>query len=99
MTKTLKVFCAAQQAETDYVLDIDGNGEIVLTCSFAVGTEEAPQECGRTLKFPAGTDAARLKELLDAHKAANEGQVSAEAIEAKKKELLDALAPDEESST
>lgn len=80
MEKTITVFCANEQADTEHVLDVDGAGEIVLTCA-----------CGRFLKLPAGTDSAGLKAYIAAHKTANEGQVSAAALEAKKAELIAAL--------
>lgn len=78
--KTVVVFCAREQKETAHVLDIDGNGEIVLTC-----------ECGSFIKLPRGTDAKGLKEYIASHKVSNEGQISQESIEADKKKLLDEL--------
>ncbi len=75
--KTILVFCAHEQKETEHTLDIDGAGEIVLTCG-----------CGRFLKFPKGTTAEDLKGLLEKHKASNAGQISVEAMEAQKAELL-----------
>lgn len=81
--KKVVMFCANEQAETDHTLDIDGNGEIVLTCG-----------CGRFIKLPATTDAAGLKAYIDAHKTANEGQISVASMDAKKAALLDALQTD-----
>lgn len=78
--KTILVFCAEEQADTDHVLDIDGVGEIVLTC-----------DCGRFLKFPAGTTSEDLKAYIAKHRASNQGQVSVAAIEAYKADLLAGL--------
>ena len=80
--KTILAFSAELQCETPHTLDIDTNGEIVLTCT----------ETGRSLKYAPGTTPEKLKELLAAHKAANEGQITTAAIEAQKEELLSALA-------
>lgn len=77
---TVVLFCANEQAETPHVLDIDGMGEILLTCG-----------CGRCIKLPADTDAAGIKAYAEAHKLGNEGQISVASIEAKKAELLAAL--------
>lgn len=78
--ETIKFFCANDQAETDHALDIDGNGEIVLTCP-----------CGRFVKLPKGTDAAGIRSYAEAHRAANQGQVSVEKMEAEKAKLLGEL--------
>lgn len=80
MDKTIVVFCANEQIDTAHTVDVDGAGEIVLTC-----------ECGRFIKLPAGTDAKGLAAYVDAHGKANAGQVSVAAIEAKKAELLESL--------
>jgi len=80
--KTILVFNASLQKETEHSIDIDGNGEIVLTCI----------ENGRFIKFPAGTTAEQLKELLAAHKESNHGQVTQEALDAQKEELISKLA-------
>lgn len=82
------MFCARQQRDTTHELDIDGNGEIVLTCTENVGTEKEPEICGRFVKLPAGTDAEGVKAYVAAHKESNQGQVSVEAAEAKKAQLL-----------
>lgn len=94
--KTIKVFCADQQAETDHTIDINGSGEIILSCVANTGTEKEPVECGRSLKFPKGTDAKGLKKALATHKAHNEGQISVASIEAEKAKLIAELVPDEE---
>lgn len=78
--ETVKLFCANDQAETDHALDIDGAGEIVLTCA-----------CGRFIKLPKGTDAAGIKAYATAHRASNEGQMSVEKIEADKAKLISDL--------
>lgn len=80
--KTIQMFCANDQVEMAHSLDIDGNGEIVLTCS-----------CGRFQKLPAGTDADGVRAFVEAHKAANEGQRSVESLEAEKAKLLEELTP------
>ncbi len=80
MTKTILAFCANEQKHTNHALDIDGAGEIVLTC-----------ECGRFIKFPKGTTPEELKKLLEDHTVANVGQISMEAIEAEKAKLLEAF--------
>ena len=89
--KTLPAFCAFEQKETDHSIDIDGAGEIVLTCTTPTGTEEAPTTCGRFLKFPKGTTPDELKALLASHKDMNEGQVSVASIEAAKDALIEAF--------
>lgn len=94
--KTIKMFCANQQAETAHSLDVDGVGEIILTCTENVGTEKEPVECGRFVKLPKGTGPKELKAYIEAHASANEGQVSQAMIDAKKAELLDALVPDDD---
>lgn len=78
--KPISVFCANEQIDTDHALDINSNGEITLTC-----------KCGRFLKLPGNTDGPGFKAFIAAHKAANMGQISLDAIEAKKAELLNAL--------
>ena len=91
--KTIEVFCATEQIETPHVIDIDGNGEVILTCTTQHGVDEneKPILCGRFLKFPAGTTAETLKELLATHKKVNEGQVSVEGIEKEKEALIEGL--------
>ena len=76
--KTILVFCAEEQKETKHTLDIAGNGEIVLTCV----TD------GRSLKFPKGTTADGLKELIAKHKISNEGQISQAKLDAEKEKLI-----------
>lgn len=78
--KKISVFCANEQSETEHTLDINGVGEIVLECA-----------CGRFLKLPKGTDAEGVKAFIEAHKQANEGQITKESIEEEKKKLLDEL--------
>ncbi len=97
-TKTIKVFCSVQQAETDQTLDVDGNGEVVLTCTANVGTEEEPVACGRFIKYPKGTTAETLKAGIAEHKFVNEGQLSVDEIEKEKTELIDAILEDQEQS-
>lgn len=82
-TKKVVMFCANDQAETDHTLDVDGNGEVVLTCA-----------CGRFTKLPADTTSESLATYIVAHKASNEGQITVASLEAKKQELLDGLTQD-----
>lgn len=79
--KTVSLFCAAEQMDTDHAVDFDEMGEIILTC-----------ECGRFLKLPKGTKAKELKDFVEAHKAVNQGQISTASLEAQKEELLNDLA-------
>lgn len=74
------MFCANEQTDTDHTLDIDGNGEVVLTCA-----------CGRFIKLPADTTPESLTAYVEAHKASNEGQITVEAMETRKAELLGEL--------
>lgn len=83
--KTILMFDASLQRDVPHTIDIDGNGEIVITSV----------ESGRFIKLPKETDAAGLRAYIETHKAANEGQVSQESLDAKKAELLDALVPSE----
>ncbi len=92
---TILVFCAHEQKETKHSIDIDGAGEILLTCLGNVGTDEASEACGRFLKYPKGTTAEELQGHLLTHKASNEGQISTAALEAEKAKLIDALVPKE----
>ncbi len=78
--KTILVFCANEQKETTHQVDIDANGEIVVSC-----------ECGRFLKFPRGTSAKELKEHLTRHQEHNTGQVSQEALDAERTKFLNDL--------
>lgn len=89
--ETTTVFCAREQKESQHRLNIDGNGEVVLACVSNVGTEDEPVECGRFVKYPAGTTAQQLAEELAAHRAANEGKLLAENIEKEEAELVNAL--------
>lgn len=91
-TKVRKVFCAAEQKETNHRIDITDNGEIMLTCINNLGTEDVPSLCGRFLKFPKGTDIETLKAKLEEHKTVNSGQVTVESMEAVKDEIANALA-------
>jgi len=80
-TKTILVFNAELQRETSHTIDIDGNGDVLLTCT----------QTGRFLKFPNGTTAKQLKEHIARHKAANEGQVTQASIDVKKEAMLKEL--------
>lgn len=99
--KAVSMFCAEQQQDTPHSLVVDGNGEIVLTCladgvvTYTVeGGERTPHAspCGRFIKLPADSTADDVKVYLEAHKAANQGQISQDSIEAKRVELLEGLA-------
>ena len=76
--KSILVFNAELQKETPHTIDVDGNGEIVLTCT----------KTGRFLKFAKGTTPAELKELLEKHKTVNEGQISQASIDEAKEKIL-----------
>ena len=83
---TVLMFNAELQKETEHTVDIDSNGEIILTCI----------ETGRFVKLPKETDSEGLKAYIAAHKKANEGQVTQASIEARKAELLEGLKEEEE---
>lgn len=76
--KTVLMFDASIQKDVEHKVDIDGNGEIVLTSI----------ETGRFVKLPAGTTAEGVKAYVEAHKASNEGQKSTAAIAEEKAKLL-----------
>lgn len=80
-TKKVVMFDASLQKDCDHTIDIDGSGEIVLTSV----------ESGRFVKLPADTDSASLAAFIESHKAANEGQLTVEALDAKKAELIEGL--------
>lgn len=80
MTKL--AFCANCQTETDHEASIADNGDLVLTCP-----------CGRSMKFPSSFDADQLADALNAHKAANDGQVTVDGQLAK----FGLLEPDKDS--
>lgn len=83
-TQKIVMFDASLQRECDHTIDIDGNGEIVLTSV----------ESGSFVKLPADTDAAGLASFVAAYKSANEGQVSIASLEQKKAALLAGLQQD-----
>ena len=78
---TITMFDAELQRDAEHTLTVDGNGEVVLTSV----------ETGRFVKLPKGTTPDELKAYVEAHKAANMGQVSVASIEAKEQELLSAF--------
>lgn len=79
--KTKDVFCANCQDVTEHTAEVDTNGELVFTC-----------ECGRFIKVPTeGLSKDKLDNLLEAHQTANEGQMSAEAVEKAKQDVLNKL--------
>lgn len=67
--KTISVFCANEQMETDHTGAVDLNGELVFTCT----------GCGRFIKLPVGMTADEVKAYFETHKEANVGQVSVQA--------------------
>lgn len=77
--QTIQVFDAELQQEAAHTVDIDQNGEIVLTSV----------ETGRFLKFPAGTSPAELEVLLGKHKEENTGQLSMAVIEEEKAAIIE----------
>lgn len=78
---TIQMFDASLQRECDHTVDIDGNGEVVLTSV----------ESGRFVKLPKGTDADGVRAYIAAHRSANEGQVTQEMIEEQKAAILAGL--------
>jgi hypothetical protein len=79
--KKVVAFDATLQKDVDHAVDIDGNGEVVLTSV----------ESGHFIKFSGVATAADLEAKLAAHKAANLGQVTLASIEARKAEILAGL--------
>lgn len=79
--KLILLYNATLQKDTEHTVEIDGNGEIILTCV----------ENGHFIKLPAGTNSEGLKAYIEAHKDLNSSQVTVESLEAKKKELLEGL--------
>jgi len=93
------VFCAREQKETDHTVDIDGAGEIVITCVSSPsesGKVEDAVQCNSFLKFPKGTTAEDLKARLEIHKESNEGKLTVEQLEKEKAKILAKLFPKEE---
>lgn len=76
--KVITVFCANDQVEQPHEVNIDTNGEWLLTCT----------NCQRTLKFPVTFSAQDIKDSLAEHKAVNEGQITQEIIDKKINELI-----------
>lgn len=73
-----KIFCAICQDDTEHAGKVDGNGELVFTCSV----------CKGFIKLPVGMTAKEVEEHLVKHKEANMGQVSVEASESVLKEVM-----------
>lgn len=78
---TVLMFDAELQREAPHTLEIDNNGEVVLTCV----------ETGRFTKLPADTTVESAKAYMDAHRTANTGQITVASIEEKKAALLAGL--------
>ncbi len=76
--KTINIFCAKCQKETEHTGQVDLNGEFVFTCLI----------CEGFFKVPAGYKAEDIKAHFEDHKKANEGQVSVAESEATLDELL-----------
>lgn len=74
----VSIYCAGDEKETDHLLSISQNGEIVATC-----------DCGRFLKFSMDITKEELNSLVAAHKEANEGQIKQEELNKKLLELAD----------
>ena len=94
---TITVFCAIEQLDTQQTLNIDENGEVLLTCQNDQRTSDQiaatnpavdPIPCGHFLKFPKGTTVDELKALVTQHKTDNEGQFSVADMEAEAEALL-----------
>lgn len=79
--KTVTAFDAELQKDTPHTMDVDGNGEVVLTST----------ESGHFIKFPRGTSAEQIREYLAVHKGVNEGQVTEKSIEEEKAKIIEAL--------
>jgi len=77
LTKT--IFCANCQEETVHDLSASPSGEVQATCSV----------CGRVVKFPVGISREDFDAAIEAHKAANQGQVTQESIEQNLTDLAD----------
>lgn len=71
--KTKLIFDTILQQEVEHELYVDGNGEIVAQSTLS----------DHFIKFPHGLTREEVLSLIDAHKEANLGQVSAEAANAK----------------
>ena len=78
--KTVEMFCANEQELKAHTVDIDSNGEVVLTCT--------GKDCGRFVKLPATTTAKSLKAFIEEHQYQNEGQITQASIEERKADLL-----------
>lgn len=79
-SRMFPLFCADSQEVVNHTLEVDANGEVILT-----------SPTGRVIKLPAGTTATQLKEFAAKHKAANEGQLSVEKLEQQTNALFDEL--------
>lgn len=75
--KTREAFCANCQELKDHTVTIDLNGDYSFECP-----------CGRFFKLVGSLDKKGISQALEAHKAANEGQLTVEAIEAVNEEKL-----------
>lgn len=60
--QTKNAFCAQCQEETDHTVEVDHNGEILMTC-----------ECGRFQKFASGMTAKAVNDDLGRRKKASSG--------------------------
>ena len=79
--KTKEAFCANCQEDTEHMVTVDANSELVFTC-----------DCGRFFKInPEGMSKEDVQAALDAHKDANMGQVLTEQVEAAQAAFLDEL--------
>ena len=79
---TKDIFCSKDQILTPHKGEIDANGEFLFTCQ--------NEGCDRFIKLPSDTTPEDFNSLAEAHKAANEGQVSVEAQEKKLAEIMTA---------
>ena len=96
MTKsTVTAFCATEQVDSEHSLTIDGMGEIVLTCTNNLGTEDEPNICGAFFKLPRGSTVAEIKDFLVKYKASSEGQIPTASIEGIANELISGLNDDD----
>ena len=79
--KTVLLFDETLQKEVPHTLDIDANGEVVLTST----------KSGHSVKLPRGTDGDALKAFIKTHKEQNAGKITVAALEKQKEELLASL--------
>lgn len=94
------IFCANCQIVTSHNGEVDGNGEFVFTCQNLLTNAKGEESiCERFVKFPADVKKEEFPVLVEAHKDANEGQVSLEKQNEKLADLLGVTLKDVETAT